>query len=190
MSTLNNYNTDYLVNNNIINNFQYNNNLINNNIYSPNYTNLTNYTRTPDGEPLCDCQGSLITQNITNNYIFNNNEIPPFYIQNQFQNNNPSLSQVKKKNHNKPKKKKPFNEYTTLMFGRRGWICELCNNFNYETRKKCNRCSTLKKPRKIDEFYQTKLDNSLGCKNYWACKYSGNFNYTFRLVCNRYQAKK
>ena len=76
------------------------------------------------------------------------------------------------------------------MFGRRGWICKLCNNFNYETRKKCNRCHMLKKPRKIDEFYLIKLNNSLGYKNYWTCKYCGNCNYPFRFICNRCKAKK
>ena len=193
-SALNNYNynnTNYLVNNNTPINIQYNNNISNNYIYSPNYTNLTNYPQIPNNQPLFSYQNSLITQNITNNYIFNNNsEIPAFYYQNKYKNNKLSLYKIKKKNYNKPKKKKPFNEYITIMFGRRGWICELCNNFNYETRKKCNRCHMLKKARKIDEFYQTKLNNSSGYKNYWTCKYCGNFNYSFRLACNRCQAKK
>ena len=38
------------------------------------------------------------------------------------------------------------------MFGRHGWICKLCNNFNYDTRKKCNRCHVVKKPKKIVEY--------------------------------------
>ena len=76
------------------------------------------------------------------------------------------------------------------MFGRRGWICDLCNNFNYLGRKKCNRCHMLKKPRKIDEFYQTKLNNSLGQNNYWTCECCGNSNYLFRFVCYRCKAKK
>ena len=45
------------------------------------------------------------------------------------------------------------DEYITHMFGRRGWICDLCNNFNYLGRKKCNRYHMLMKPKKIDEFY-------------------------------------
>ena len=36
------------------------------------------------------------------------------------------------------------------MFGRRGWICLDCNNFNYESRNKCNRCGTIKNPKKIN----------------------------------------
>ena len=62
------------------------------------------------------------------------------------------------------------------MFGRRGWICDLCSNFNYLGRKKCNRCHTLRKPRKIDE--------------YWTCKYCDYCNYLFRFVCYRCKAKK
>ena len=46
------------------------------------------------------------------------------------------------------------------------------------------------KPRKIDEFYKTKLNNSLGYKNYWTCKYCGNYNFLFRFVCYRCQTKK
>ena len=40
------------------------------------------------------------------------------------------------------------DDYLIEMFGKRGWICLLCNNFNYETRIKCNRCGELKKPKK------------------------------------------
>jgi hypothetical protein len=41
------------------------------------------------------------------------------------------------------------DEYLIEMFGKRGWVCFLCNNFNYEARTKCNRCCQLKKPKKI-----------------------------------------
>ena len=46
-----------------------------------------------------------------------------------------------------------IDDYTIEMFGRRGWICELCNNFNYETRKKCNRCHINKKPKNPYRFF-------------------------------------
>ena len=39
--------------------------------------------------------------------------------------------------------------YILEMFNKRGWICVYCNNFNYETRQKCNRCSITKTPKKI-----------------------------------------
>ena len=76
------------------------------------------------------------------------------------------------------------------MFGRRGWICELCNNFNYESRKKCNRCHITKKPKKINNHYQAIINNSSRNKNYWICKLCGNYNFPFRFLCNRCQAKK
>ncbi|MCQ2820384.1 MAG: hypothetical protein MJ252_24225 [archaeon] len=49
--------------------------------------------------------------------------------------------------------KKEFEEeYITEMFGRKGWICGCCNNFNYYTRNKCNRCSLPKTPKKIADY--------------------------------------
>ena len=49
-----------------------------------------------------------------------------------------------KKNNDNQKKKKIKDEHTIEMFGRWGWICEFCNNFNYDTRKKCIRCHKIK----------------------------------------------
>lgn len=40
-------------------------------------------------------------------------------------------------------------QYVTEMYGRKGWICILCDNFNYITRKKCNKCGVQKTPKKI-----------------------------------------
>ena len=86
--------------------------------------------------------------------------------------------------------KKVIDEYTIEMFGRRGWICDLCNNFNYDTRKKCNRCHILKKPKRIEDYLLFEKSKNFGHKQFWHCKYCGNYNYAFRLVCNRCQAKK
>ena len=173
-------------------NLQYgNNNIINDNFCSPNNSNLMNHPQATNNRQLFSHQNNLINQNITNNYLINNNEIPGFLYQNQFQNISPQLFQINEnKNNNKTKKKKVFDEYITEMFGRRGWICDLCNNFNYETRKKCNRCHMMKKPKKIAEYYQAKMNKFLVNKNYWICKYCGNYNFPFRLACNRCQAKK
>ena len=190
---INNYNYFVNNNNNTQINFQFNNNPINNNniFYLQNYSNLMNFPQLPNNQPVYNLQNAFVNQNMTNNYIFNNNNEIPGLHQNIFSYNNPQLFQINKKNNiNKHKKKKPFNEYITLMFGRRGWICDLCNNFNYETRKKCNKCHMMKKPKKIDEYLETKLNNILRPKNYWICKYCGNYNFPFRLVCNRCQAKK
>ena len=76
------------------------------------------------------------------------------------------------------------------MFGRRGWICELCNNFNYDTRKKCNRCHIVKKAKRIEDYLLAEKNKNLANKHFWYCKYCGNYNYAFRLECNRCQAKR
>ena len=34
-------------------------------------------------------------------------------------------------------------------FGKRGWQCEICRNFNFEARVKCNRCGSSMKPKII-----------------------------------------
>ena len=35
------------------------------------------------------------------------------------------------------------------MFGKKGWICQFCNNFNYAARKKCNRCHNKKQAKNL-----------------------------------------
>ena len=116
----------------------------------------------------------------------NTNNYSNAFSQNVFQNKNIAANN----NNNKQRKKKVIDEYTIEMFGRRGWICDLCNNFNYDTRKKCNRCHILKKPKRIEDYLLFEKSKNFGHKQFWHCKYCGNYNYAFRLVCNRCQAKK
>ena len=40
-------------------------------------------------------------------------------------------------------------DYLYERFGKRGWQCEKCNNFNFEIRTKCNRCGSAMKPKII-----------------------------------------
>ena len=89
------------------------------------------------------------------------------------------------------------SEYLVEMFGRKGWICRLCNNFNYETRNKCNRCGIVKKPKKIIDIKQkvdpkankeTKERNNK--KGDWICLNCRNLNYSFRTICNRCKIPK
>ena len=42
------------------------------------------------------------------------------------------------------------------MFGRTGWICNKCNNFNFESRNRCNRCFCNKDPKTIEEINKKK----------------------------------
>lgn len=82
-------------------------------------------------------------------------------------------------------------DYLVEMFGKKGWICLLCNNFNYETRIKCNRCGVMKKP-KIIINKKLEIEKKL-CENKirtnrigdWFCRNCKNLNYSFRTTCNR-----
>ena len=91
--------------------------------------------------------------------------------------------------------KKPYNEkleaadYLVEMFGRRGWICKLCNNFNYETRVKCNKCGILKRPKTLIELKQGSVENHDKEGN-WKCIHCKNINYSFRKLCNRCKLPK
>lgn len=94
-------------------------------------------------------------------------------------------------------------DYLVEMFGRKGWICKLCNNFNYETRGKCNRCGIIKKPKRIKDLKSKNenkdLNNNNIPNNYkernnkkgdWICINCRNLNYSFRTVCNRCKIPK
>ena len=140
----------------------------------------------------------------------NNNLCPPSFLhysagfnKNSINNNfniNDNINEEltkSKKNKKKKKHKDEDDEYITEMFGRRGWICEECNNFNYETRNKCNRCKIPKKPLKIKTFIDNNgekklIDNviNINHKDDWSCPNCNNINYAFRLVCNRCQMSK
>ena len=78
------------------------------------------------------------------------------------------------------------DEYLTEMFGKKGWICFLCNNFNYQTRNKCNRCGAMKKPKKIinNKERNKEIKESKNNKDDWICMNCNNFNFSFRNVCN------
>ena len=54
-------------------------------------------------------------------------------------------------NENPPPPGKDDNEdeYIFEKFGKRGWQCEKCNNFNFESRTKCNRCGIPKMPKSL-----------------------------------------
>ena len=120
--------------------------------------------------------------------MMNYNEYNNFVQTNEFQSNNNQETKNNKKQ--KQMKKKVIDEYTLEMFGRRGWICTLCNNFNYDTRKKCNKCHIFKYPKKIVDYLQPKINTSMAHTHDWLCKYCGNYNYAFRLNCNRCQSLK
>ena len=88
-------------------------------------------------------------------------------------------------------------DYLVEMFGRKGWICKLCNNFNYETRNKCNRCGIMKKPKILLDLKSNKEQRVLNDvkernnkKGDWICINCRNLNYSFRTFCNRCKIPK
>lgn len=180
-----NINNFFINNNNLPNNLQFNNNPFINNIhFSQNNSDIINYPQISNNQPLYNNENGFINQNLFNkNDIINNRDSANIYSQNQLQHKSIQTN-------NKQRKKKVIDEYTIEMFGRRGWICDLCNNFNYDTRKKCNRCHILKKPKRIEDYLLGEKNRNSGNKHFWNCKYCGNYNYDFRLTCNRCQAKK
>ena len=100
-----------------------------------------------------------------------------------------SNEQMKKNNKRRIIEKNDTGDYMVVMFGRRGWICKLCNNFNYETRVKCNRCGILKKPKKILDIKQ-KGEEEHNKEGDWKCVHCRNLNYSFRTICNRCKLPK
>ena len=132
-----------------------------------------------------------------------------------------SLNQLENTNiNNKNMKILDKDNYLVEMFGKRGWVCILCNNFNYETRVKCNRCGARKKPKR---FVENKIEKEMEIKEVkdnreekeekeerenmeikemkgkkekhnkkgdWICSNCKNLNYSFRTVCNRCRIPK
>ena len=83
------------------------------------------------------------------------------------------------------------DNYLIKMFGRLGWICRYCNNFNFETRDKCNRCQSIKNPILKEEMTKNKENKKKlkkkkkERKTDWLCLNCNNLNYGFRYYCNR-----
>ena len=134
------------------------------------------------------------------NSSFNNNYVNNIEIQASNNNiiikNKDYTEQKEVRKQKTKKKKKPTDEYTIEVFGRLGWICEYCINFNYKSRKKCNRCKkpkvAIKKEKLLDEN-GINIINTLINGNHkedWNCSYCRNINYSFRTICNRCQNPK
>jgi len=121
--------------------------------------------------------------NLNYNQINYNFQFPIFASQNNNRFNKNSL---------KYQPKRIIDNFTLEMFGKKGWICQFCNNFNYETRKKCNRCHNkkqAKKLKKIKNIFSKDFPEKY-IENGWYCNYCGNFNYSFRIICNRCKLEK
>ena len=150
----------------------------NNNLNSNNneFKNLIININCPSFKP-CNFKNN---ENNSNNYIKSESNI----FSNQVEN-------VSKGKENDLEKEE---EYSIKMFGKKGWICVLCNNFNFETRAKCNRCKASKNPKKIVntkcKIKNKNNQNNDDENNDWICSKCQNLNYSFRTICNRCKAPK
>ena len=106
-------------------------------------------------------------------------------------------------NYNKEKEKKLENlkeeDYIFEKFGKRGWECSKCNNFNFESRIKCNRCYEIKSPKTLKqikiEMKEKNLEDKkkkylIERKGDWQCPKCYNLNFSFRKECNRCHISK
>ena len=91
----------------------------------------------------------------------NTNNYSNAFSQNEFQNKNIAANN----NNNKQRKKKVIDEYTIEMFGRRGWICDLCNNFNYDTPNEYQRWDRFR-DRVLDSCQQALKETTDICYTY------------------------
>ena len=127
---------------------------------------------------------SFLNKNFINPKNLNYNQINYNF---QFPSSDTQNNNRLNKNLLKYQTKRIIDNFTLEMFGKKGWICLFCNNFNYTTRKKCNRCHNKKQAKKLNkiknifsnDIYEKYIENG------WHCNYCGNFNYSFRVICNR-----
>lgn len=163
-----NINLNTLDNNININNFNLNNEFVINNIKKRKESSSTSAQTSPTASEKSEKSINLFTLNDSQN----------IYIKKE------------------QKKNEKDNEYLVEMFGRKGWVCILCNNFNYEARKKCNRCGEKKNPKRITDR-KSKEGNKIfnfkdiyNRKDDWFCSTCKNLNYSFRAFCNRCKLPK
>ena len=89
-------------------------------------------------------------------------------------------------------------EYVFEKFGKLGWECEKCNNFNFESRTICNRCEAPKQPKSLEQIKKENEEKSgerkkkplIERKGDWQCPICHNLNFAFRHSCNRCKLPK
>jgi len=171
--------------------------------YSP--TNIININYNNNNKELILNQtpNQIMNLNIINQFnLVNNNNFqrPRFKSSNIIEgnfifpifSNNNNINNINKK------------EINTEMFGRKGWICSFCNNFNFESRNKCNKCKQNKTPIKNkkknnnndNNFHKNNNNENKTQKQFseregdWICFNCKNVNFAFRKLCNRCQLSK
>ncbi len=162
-------------------NFNYENNNYNNNENNNEYFHDNHFVVSED-EDKEENEKEIINNNIINN------------------NNNILINSNEKEDKEiKVNKELKEEDYIFEKFGKRGWQCSKCNNFNFESRIKCNRCSELKDPKTLEEIKKETEEKNSGDKKKkplierkgdWQCPNCHNLNFAFRQQCNRCHLSK
>ena len=116
---------------------------------SNNKFNLNNFNLNAESKETKQQQTSII--NSVNNNLQGNNKFTFFNNSINFSNDN----MTNNNNHislGKYIDNLDQDKYLITMFGKPGWVCRLCNNFNFKSRNICNRCNAIKAPRTKEEI--------------------------------------
>jgi hypothetical protein len=191
-NNLNNQNLPFITNNGYnINNYNINRNIY----YNNNFINNTYLINSNPNQELNIQNFSKYNNNINMNNINSNNNMNMMNNINTKFNNNMINNNLINNTSQEEKQLEP-KDYLIKMFGRIGWICKQCNNFNFETRNKCNRCLAIKNPKSLEEINKKKDENKKNKKKVkerktdWLCLNCQNLNYGFRKNCNRCQIQR
>ena len=216
---------NYTINNDINNldNEEYNQLKSNGNYYQTYQDNIINsnnqiiYNNNTNSNNVIQLNQNQENQrNLQQNQIMHFNIINQFNLVNNKLNHRPRFNSTNISNENNFLSPIFSNNINTInnninnnnngeIFGKKGWICNYCNNFNYESRNKCNRCkqsknSNLKSKKKngngIGNINKNNIYERKGIKQFseregdWICFNCKNVNFAFRIFCNRCQLPK
>ena len=179
------------------NNKQSQNNYIENNCINKNSKIKNNFLEKNDlhNKLNINClnlNDQLNEMNTNQTSFFNNNNFN-LYMNNKiiYYNNYINLGEPNNNSHNTKNNINNNNNYSITMFGKIGWICRLCNNFNFESRCICNRCKAIKTPKTKEEIIKERKNGKIlnkrikNKKKDWLCLNCQNINFSFRKKCNR-----
>ena len=143
-------------------------------------------------------QNSIIENNNEQKFLKNNNKISIENKNINVEKENEKMKFLEMQVMSSKGKEMEKEEYVFEKFGKRGWECEKCNNFNFESRTICNRCEAPKQPKSLE---QIKIENEqksgerkkkplIERKGDWQCPLCHNLNFAFRQSCNRCKLPK
>ena len=145
---------------------------------------------------------------------FNNNihNRPRYHSVNDYNNDISSLMNMFHHSNNVMQQQQQQQVQLQHENGKRGWICGNCGNYNYSSRKHCNKCNiprnNIRKQNKQirmynqEDVYNKSNNNTMNVNTNtnntkfservgdWVCFNCDNLNFAFRTVCNRCQLPK